>query len=84
VTACGVCASELPLRLGQLPDELPAEIGHEIAGVVEAVGARAASLRPDDHVVVWVADGGGFADRLVAEASACIAVPEGLPHAWAA
>jgi L-iditol 2-dehydrogenase len=80
VRACGVCASELPLWTGLERDELPAEIGHEIAGVVEEAGADA-TLAPGDHVVVWTAGGGGFADELVAEQRSCVKVAPGLPFA---
>jgi L-iditol 2-dehydrogenase len=79
VTACGVCASEIPLWTGLEREELPAEIGHEIAGVVEEAGAHATSIAPGDHVVVWTAGGGGFADELVAEERFCVKVPPGLP-----
>jgi L-iditol 2-dehydrogenase len=78
VTACGVCASELPLWTGLERAELPAEIGHEIAGVVEEAGADA-SLAPGDHVAVWTAGGGGFADEQVADERSCVKVPPGLP-----
>ncbi len=74
----GVCASELSLWTGREPDELPAEIGHEVAGTVEAVGADVTSVAVGDSVVVWVPDGGGFAERMLAPERCCIRVAPGL------
>lgn len=76
----GVCASELGLWTGKEPDDLPAEIGHEIAGVVEAVGEEVTSVAAGDSVVVWVADGGGFAERMLAPERHCIRVAPGLAY----
>ncbi len=39
VQACGLCHSDLHMLDGDLPTALPTVPGHEIAGVVEAVGA---------------------------------------------
>jgi threonine dehydrogenase-like Zn-dependent dehydrogenase len=79
VTACGVCASELPLWTGVERAARPAEIGHEIAGVVEEAGGDVGSVAPGDHVAVWTAGGGGFADELVAEERFVVKVPQDLP-----
>lgn len=38
VRACGLCHSDLHMLQGTLPTALPTVLGHEIAGVVEAVG----------------------------------------------
>jgi S-(hydroxymethyl)glutathione dehydrogenase / alcohol dehydrogenase len=52
VAAAGVCHSDVHLADGLLgPDRWPAVLGHEGAGVVEAVGDDVAGLRPGDHVV---------------------------------
>lgn len=80
VEQCGVCASELSLWTGKEPDELPAEIGHEVAGVVEQVGVGVTSVAVGDSVVVWIADGGGFAERLLASERYCIRVAPGLAY----
>jgi L-iditol 2-dehydrogenase len=79
IEQCGVCTSELDLWTGKAPDELPAEIGHEVAGVVEEVG-ELATLAVGDSVVVWVKDGGGFGDQLVADERLCVAVSAGLAY----
>jgi Zn-dependent alcohol dehydrogenase len=50
--AAGICASDLSVRTGSLPSPLPIVLGHEGAGVVEAVGEGVAHLSPGDHVAV--------------------------------
>src|SRR5579859_6080534 len=51
--ATGVCHSDLHVvdGLGRFPLDRPFVLGHEGAGVVEAVGADVTSLRVGDHVV---------------------------------
>ncbi len=49
--ASGLCHTDLEVIQGALPYPLPIVLGHEGAGVVEAVGAEVKSLRPGDHVV---------------------------------
>ena len=51
--ATGVCHSDLHVVDGQgrWPLDRPIVLGHEGAGVVEAVGADVSTLRPGDHVV---------------------------------
>jgi S-(hydroxymethyl)glutathione dehydrogenase/alcohol dehydrogenase len=52
VRAAGVCHSDLSVINGTIPWTPPAVLGHEGAGVVEAVGADVASVKVGDHVVV--------------------------------
>jgi S-(hydroxymethyl)glutathione dehydrogenase/alcohol dehydrogenase len=49
--AAGVCHSDLHFIEGSYPHPLPAVLGHESAGVVEAVGTEVRTLRPGDHVI---------------------------------
>jgi L-iditol 2-dehydrogenase len=79
VDQCGVCASEIDVWTGKEPEELPAAIGHEAAGIVERVGDDVRGIQPGDHVAVWV-DGGGFADRLLVEERFCIPVAADAPY----
>ena len=51
VAASGICHSDLHYLNGDLPFAGPAVFGHEIAGVVEAVGCDVTTLKPGDHVV---------------------------------
>jgi len=52
VQACGVCHTDLHYREGGINDEFPFLLGHEAAGVVEAVGAGVTSVAPGDFVVL--------------------------------
>src|SRR5260370_15783447 len=51
--ATGVCHSDLHVvdGVGRFPLDRPIVLGHEGAGVVEAVGADVTSVKPGDHVV---------------------------------
>ncbi|HEX2437731.1 MAG TPA: Zn-dependent alcohol dehydrogenase [Methylomirabilota bacterium] len=51
--ATGVCHSDLHVvdGLGRYPLDRPFVLGHEGAGVVEAVGADVTAVKPGDHVV---------------------------------
>ena len=46
VAACGLCHSDLHVIGGAIAFPLPAVLGHEGAGVVEAVGSAVTSLQP--------------------------------------
>ena len=52
VQACGVCHTDLHYREGGIGDEFPYLLGHEAAGLVEAVGAGVTSISPGDFVVL--------------------------------
>ena len=49
--AAGVCHSDLHFQDGSWPHMLPAVLGHESAGVVEAVGSMVSYVKPGDHVI---------------------------------
>ena len=49
--ATGVCHSDLHVLEGSLPNPLPTVLGHEPAGVVEAVGSEVRHVAPGDHVI---------------------------------
>jgi S-(hydroxymethyl)glutathione dehydrogenase/alcohol dehydrogenase len=52
VAACGVCHSDRNLAAGGLPaSPRPQVLGHEVAGVVERVGAGVVDFAPGDRVV---------------------------------
>ncbi|MET1043015.1 MAG: zinc-binding dehydrogenase [Microbacteriaceae bacterium] len=52
VEAAGVCHSDLSVVNGDRVRPLPMLLGHEAAGVVEAVGSAVSDLKPGDHVVM--------------------------------
>ena len=49
--AAGLCHSDLHFIEGSYPTPMPAVLGHESAGVVEAVGDDVTYLKPGDHVI---------------------------------
>jgi len=49
--ACGLCHSDLHFMEGLYPCPVPAVLGHESAGVVEAVGPDVDYVAPGDHVI---------------------------------
>ncbi|MFJ7158182.1 S-(hydroxymethyl)mycothiol dehydrogenase [Streptomyces sp. NPDC101118] len=52
VKACGVCHTDLHYREGGINDEFPFLLGHEAAGVVEAVGPGVTDVAPGDFVIL--------------------------------
>ncbi|HZS22640.1 MAG TPA: alcohol dehydrogenase catalytic domain-containing protein, partial [Pseudonocardiaceae bacterium] len=52
VQACGVCHTDLHYREGAINDDFPFLLGHEAAGIVEAVGPGVDGLEKGDYVVI--------------------------------
>ena len=52
VQACGVCHTDLHYREGGINDDFPFLLGHEAAGVVEAVGDGVTDVAPGDFVIL--------------------------------
>src|SRR5258705_13861306 len=50
VQACGVCHTDLHYREGGIGEDFPYLLGHEAAGVVEAVGGDVSRLQPGPFV----------------------------------
>jgi S-(hydroxymethyl)mycothiol dehydrogenase len=70
VQACGVCATDLHYREGNINDEFPFLLGHEAAGVVSAVGNGVTDVAVGDFVVLnWRA--------VCGQCRACL---KGRPH----
>ena len=63
--ATGVCHSDLHFYEGSYPTRLPTILGHESAGVVEAVGSEVRSVQPGDHVVTCLSAFCGHCDHCV-------------------
>ncbi|MGQ0622487.1 MAG: Zn-dependent alcohol dehydrogenase [Panacagrimonas sp.] len=51
VVACGVCHSDWSCMRGVLRAPVPLVPGHEVGGIVEAVGPGVDGLAPGDHVI---------------------------------
>lgn len=68
--ASGLCHSDLHFLEGLYQCPVPAVLGHECAGVVEAVGDRVAYVQPGDHVITCIS---GFC-------GACAYCLRGKPH----
>ncbi|CAL9557508.1 S-(hydroxymethyl)mycothiol dehydrogenase [Streptomyces sp. enrichment culture] len=52
VSAAGLCHSDLSVVDGTIPFPVPVVLGHEGAGVVEAVGGGVTHVAPGDHVAL--------------------------------
>ncbi|MFF4733102.1 S-(hydroxymethyl)mycothiol dehydrogenase [Streptomyces mirabilis] len=52
IEACGVCHTDLHYREGGINDDFPFLLGHEAAGVVEAVGEGVTDVAPGDFVIL--------------------------------
>jgi S-(hydroxymethyl)mycothiol dehydrogenase len=52
VQACGVCHTDLHYREGGINNDFPFLLGHEAAGVVEAVGPGVTNVTPGEFVIL--------------------------------
>ena len=52
IQACGVCHTDLHYREGGINDDFPFLLGHEAAGIVEAVGPDVRNVVPGDYVIL--------------------------------
>src|SRR5712692_8923667 len=52
VQACGVCHTDLHYREGGIGEDFPYLLGHEAAGLVDAVGDGVTSVAPGDFVIL--------------------------------
>ena len=70
-------------RTGLYPLAMPAGIGMEGAGVIEAVGEGVTHLQPGQNVAC-LSGTGGFGTHTIAPAALCMPLPPGFPHVDAA
>lgn len=71
--AAGVCHSDLHFVEGSYPHPLPAVLGHESAGVVEAVGSEVRTVKPGDHVITCLSAFCGHCEHcLTGHMSLCV------------
>lgn len=83
-TAIGFNYIDVYQRSGVYPIPLPGGLGHEAAGVVEAVGAGVGDFAPGDHVAYMHAGLGAYADRRIVPADRLVAIPAGISDEAAA
>lgn len=55
IVATGLCHTDIVVRDQIIPTPLPLVLGHEGAGIVDAVGSAVVGLEPGDHVVLGFA-----------------------------
>jgi NADPH:quinone reductase len=77
VEAAGVNFIDVYQRTGLYKQPLPGRIGMEGAGVVEAVGDKAAHFSPGDRVA-WTSVPGSYSTHIIAPADKLVPVPEGI------
>ncbi|MBR1221568.1 NAD(P)-dependent alcohol dehydrogenase [Bradyrhizobium sp. U87765 SZCCT0131] len=71
MVASGICHTDLMISNQAYPMPLPAVLGHEGAGVVEAVGPAVTTIRPGDHVLLSFAACGACPSCAAGQASYC-------------
>ena len=75
VQACGICHGDSVTKLGLFPDiKYPRVPGHEIAGVIDAVGNDVAEWKIGQRVGVgWVGGSCGYCESCPSES--CVLIP---------
>ncbi len=76
--ACGLNFIDVYQRSGVYPLPLPAPLGMEASGVVEAVGEGVTHLAPGDRAAYAATPPGAYCDRRVMPATQICRLPEGL------
>jgi NADPH:quinone reductase len=83
-TAIGLNYIDTYHRSGLYPLPLPATIGQEAAGVVEAVGAGVTWVKPGDRVAYSGGPTGAYSTERVMPADKLVKIPDGVDDATAA
>jgi NADPH2:quinone reductase len=83
-TAIGFNFIDVYQRRGTYPLPTPTGLGHEAAGVVEAVAEGVTALQPGDRVAYINAGIGAYADRRIVPAERLVILPEAVSDAAAA
>ena len=83
-TAVGFNYIDVYQRKGIYPLPLPSGLGHEAAGVVEAVGAEVTDIKTGDRVAYMNAGLGAYADRRNVTAGKVVVIPSDVTDEQAA
>jgi len=83
-TAIGFNYIDIYQRTGKYPLPTPTGLGHEAAGVVEALGPGVTDLSVGDRVVYMNAGVGAYADRRNVPAAKLVKIPAGISDEQAA
>jgi len=79
-SVAGICHSDLHFADGSYPHPMPCVLGHESAGVVEAVGSDVSYVKPGDHVVTCLSVFCGYCEQcLSGHPSLCQSAEVKLP-----
>lgn len=95
IKAAGLCHTDISFMDGQvpgMPTHLPIVLGHEVAGVISALGegvtgftvGDAVGLAPVGHFGPGVGRDGGYAEKTLATVEELVRVPEHVTFAQAA
>ena len=76
--AVGLNFIDIYFRTGLYPSPLPAGLGSEGAGVIEAVGAGVTHVKPGDRVAYAGGGNGAYAEARVMTASVLVKLPEAI------
>jgi NADPH2:quinone reductase len=82
--ACGLNYIDVYFRTGLYPQPLPAGLGMEGAGVVEAVGAGVSHVKPGDRVAYAGRPPGAYAEVRTMPASVLVKLPDAIGFETAA
>jgi len=79
MAAVGICGTDLHQVKGEFQRPTPMVLGHEGAGVVEAVGSAVTGLAPGDEVVLsWAPSCGLCGDCLRGRPAACVPLHQAI------
>jgi NADPH:quinone reductase len=76
--ACGLNYIDVYFRTGAYPQPLPAGLGMEGAGTIEAVGAGVTHVKPGDRVAYAARPPGAYAEARVMPAAALLKLPDAV------
>ncbi len=79
MTAVGICGTDLHQVKGEFQRPTPMVLGHEGAGVIEAVGSAVTGLAPGDEVVLsWAPSCGECGDCRRGRPAACVRLHQAI------